>query len=120
MVCVQMLATSLAQVYLHERDKLDLPLPSLPLALAAALKGFQCHNFLSTCVFCTSQAQIDTYEKLSTPSNPIGRSPQRRDFSFTPNDTTSILKFITRRFGLDPLPGARKVVSDLSTTFDLN
>ncbi len=37
MVCVQKLATSLAQVYLGERDKLDLPLPGLPLALAAAL-----------------------------------------------------------------------------------
>jgi CRISPR-associated protein Cas1 len=37
MVCIQKLATSLAQVYLRERDKLDLPLPGLPLALAAAL-----------------------------------------------------------------------------------
>lgn len=37
MVCIQKLATSLAQVYLGECDKLDLPLPGLPLALAAAL-----------------------------------------------------------------------------------
>lgn len=37
MVCVQKLATSLAQVYLGDREKLDLPLPGLPLALAAAL-----------------------------------------------------------------------------------
>ena len=37
MACVQKLATSLAQVYLGERNKLDLPLPGLPLALAAAL-----------------------------------------------------------------------------------
>lgn len=37
MVCMQKLATSLAQVYLGEREKLDLPLPGLPLALAAAL-----------------------------------------------------------------------------------
>ena len=37
MVCTQKLATSLAQVYMGEREKLDLPLPSLPLALAAAL-----------------------------------------------------------------------------------
>lgn len=36
-VCVQKLATSLAQVYLGERDKLDLPLPGLPLTLASAL-----------------------------------------------------------------------------------
>jgi CRISPR-associated protein Cas1 len=38
MVCTQKLATSLAQVFLGEREKLDLPLPGLPLALAAALK----------------------------------------------------------------------------------
>lgn len=37
MVSVQKLCTSLAQVYLGERDKLELPLPGLPLALAAAL-----------------------------------------------------------------------------------
>lgn len=37
MVCAQRLAVSLAQVYLGERDKLDLPMPGLPLALAAAL-----------------------------------------------------------------------------------
>jgi len=37
MVCIQRLTTSLAQVYLGERDKLDLPLPGLPLALAAAI-----------------------------------------------------------------------------------
>lgn len=38
MVCAQKLAVSLAQVYLGERDKLDLPLPGLPLALANALQ----------------------------------------------------------------------------------
>lgn len=38
MVCVQKLATSLAQVYLGQRDKLDLPLPGLPLALAQSLQ----------------------------------------------------------------------------------
>ena len=32
-----------------------------------------------------------------------------------PYDTTSILKLLTRRFGLDPLPGARKNVGDLAT-----
>ena len=37
MVCAQRLATSLAQVYLGEREKLDLPLPGLPIALAASL-----------------------------------------------------------------------------------
>jgi len=37
MVCTQKLAVSLAQVYTGERDKLDLPLPGLPLARASAL-----------------------------------------------------------------------------------
>lgn len=38
-VSMQRLAVSLAQVYLGEREKLDLPLPGLPLALAASLAG---------------------------------------------------------------------------------
>lgn len=37
MVCMQKLAASLAQAYLGERAKLDLPLPGLPLALAGSL-----------------------------------------------------------------------------------
>lgn len=37
MVCMQKLAVSLAQVYVGERDKLDLPLPGLPLTLAGNL-----------------------------------------------------------------------------------
>jgi len=37
-VSVQKLATSLAQVYLGERNQLDLPLPSLPLSMATNLK----------------------------------------------------------------------------------
>lgn len=37
MVCIQKLAISLAQVYLGERDKLELPLPGLPLALVNSL-----------------------------------------------------------------------------------
>lgn len=35
-VCTQRLAVSLAQVYLGERKKLDLPLPGMPLALAVS------------------------------------------------------------------------------------
>lgn len=35
--CTQRLATSLAQVYMGEREKLDVPLPGLPLSLAASL-----------------------------------------------------------------------------------
>jgi len=35
----------------------------------------------------------------------------------TPYDTTAILQFITRRFGLEPLPGVRKNTGDLSNAF---
>jgi len=38
----------------------------------------------------------------------------------TPYDTTSILKFITRRFGLDPLPGVREKAGDLTNAFDFS
>jgi CRISPR-associated protein Cas1 len=38
MVCTQKLATSLAQLFMGEKDKLDLPLPGLPLSLAASLQ----------------------------------------------------------------------------------
>lgn len=34
-VCIQKLATSLAQVYVGQREKLELPLPGLPLAMAS-------------------------------------------------------------------------------------
>ncbi len=34
-------------------------------------------------------------------------------------DTTSILKFVSRRFGLEPLPGVRGFVGDLTNAFDL-
>lgn len=39
MVCMQRLAVSVAKVYLGETEKLDLPLPGLPLALAANLSN---------------------------------------------------------------------------------
>lgn len=38
MVCAQKLATSLAQVFMGEKNKLDLPLPGLPLNLAASFQ----------------------------------------------------------------------------------
>lgn len=38
MACMQKLATSLAQVYVGQREKLDLPLPSLPLSLTGNLR----------------------------------------------------------------------------------
>lgn len=37
MVCVQKLATSIAQIFIGEKEKLDLPLPGLPLDLASSL-----------------------------------------------------------------------------------
>jgi len=43
----------------------------------------------------------------------------RRGFvDATPYDTTSIIKFITRRFGLEPLPGVRARAGDLTNAFD--
>jgi phospholipase C len=39
---------------------------------------------------------------------------KRRYVDHTAYDTTSILKFITRRFSLEPLPGARQAMSDLT------
>lgn len=38
MVCTQKLAISLAQIFMGEKDKLDLPLPGLPLNLAASMQ----------------------------------------------------------------------------------
>jgi phospholipase C len=37
----------------------------------------------------------------------------------TAYDTTSILKFITTRFGVERLPGVRQNVGDLTTALDL-
>jgi phospholipase C len=37
----------------------------------------------------------------------------------TPYDTTSILKFITRRFDLEALPGVREKMGDLTGGLDL-
>lgn len=37
LVCLQRLAVSLAQIYLGQRSKLDLPLPGLPMGLLQAL-----------------------------------------------------------------------------------
>ncbi len=36
----------------------------------------------------------------------------------TPYDTTSIIKFITRRFALEPLPGVRANAGDLTNAFE--
>lgn len=39
MVCIQRLATSLAQIFIGEKDRLELPLPGLPLSLAMGLQS---------------------------------------------------------------------------------
>jgi acid phosphatase len=45
----------------------------------------------------------------------------RRGFvDSTAYDTTSIIKFITRRFALEPLPGVRPRMGDLSNAFDFS
>lgn len=38
----------------------------------------------------------------------------------TPYDTTSVIKFITRRFGLEPLTGVRPNMGDLTNAFDFS
>ncbi|MDD2768799.1 MAG: acid phosphatase [Methylococcus sp.] len=43
---------------------------------------------------------------------------KRGHVDHTMYDTTSIIKFITRRFGLEPLPGVRPNAGDLSHAFD--
>jgi acid phosphatase len=43
---------------------------------------------------------------------------KRGHVDHTPYDTTSILKFITRRFGLEPLPGVRAGAGDLAAAFE--
>lgn len=43
---------------------------------------------------------------------------KRGQIDHTLYDTTSIIKFITRRFGLEPLPGVRPNVGDLSNAFE--
>lgn len=45
----------------------------------------------------------------------------RRGFvDHTAYDTTSIIKFITRRFALEPLPGVRAQMGDLTAAFDFS
>jgi len=43
---------------------------------------------------------------------------KKRYVDKTQYDTTSILKLITRRFGLEPLPGVREGAGDLTNAFD--
>jgi len=52
------------------------------------------------------------------PAIVISPFARRGHIDSTPYDTTSILKLITRRFGLEPLPGVREKAGDLSAAFD--
>ncbi len=45
---------------------------------------------------------------------------KRHYVDHTQYDTTSILKFITRRFALEPLPGVREQMGDLTGAFDFS
>ena len=51
--------------------------------------------------------------RASRPSS-SRRFAKRGFVDHTSYDTTSILKFITRRFGLEPLPGVRANTGDLT------
>jgi phospholipase C len=48
----------------------------------------------------------------------IGPSGKKGAIDSTPMDTTSILKFLTRRFGLQPLPGVREKMGDLTSALN--
>ena len=53
------------------------------------------------------------------PAIVISPFAKRGYIDHTQYDTTSIIKFITRRFALEPLPGARPGAGDLTNTLDL-
>ena len=52
------------------------------------------------------------------PTMIISPYAKRHHIDHTQYDTTSILKFITRRFDLAPLPGVRASAGDLTAAFD--
>jgi phospholipase C len=45
---------------------------------------------------------------------------RRGHVDHTAMDTTSIIKFITKRFSLEPLPGVRANMGDLTSAFDFS
>lgn len=65
------------------------PLSLAPLALAGAL------------------APTPALATAGCAAPPVGPHVKRGSVDDTPCDTTSILKFITERWGLEPLPGVR-------------
>ena len=54
------------------------------------------------------------------PTIVISPFAKRGHVDHTSYDTTSIVKFITRRFGLEPLPGVRANAGDLTAAFDFS
>jgi phospholipase C len=52
------------------------------------------------------------------PAIVISPFAKRHYVDHTAYDTTSILQFITRRFALEPLPGVRRTMGDLTAAFD--
>jgi acid phosphatase len=54
------------------------------------------------------------------PALVISAYAKRHYVDHTQYDTTSILKFITRRFALEPLPGVRPQMGDLTAAFDFS
>jgi acid phosphatase len=52
------------------------------------------------------------------PTLVVSPRAKRGFIDHTPYDTTSIIKLITRRFGLEPLPGVRPGAGDLSAAFE--
>ena len=55
---------------------------------------------------------------LRIPALLIGPTVKRGFVDKTPYDTTSILKFLTERFGLEPLPGVRARMGDLANALE--
>ena len=51
------------------------------------------------------------------PAMVISPFAKKRHIDHTQYDTTSILKFITKRFALEPLPGVRESAGDLTAAF---
>ena len=56
---------------------------------------------------------------MRVPALIVSPFARRGYIDHTPYDTTSIIKLITRRFALDPLPGARPGAGDLTNALDL-
>ncbi|MBG9386626.1 acid phosphatase [Caenimonas aquaedulcis] len=48
----------------------------------------------------------------------IGPTVRKHHVDSTAYDTTSILKFVTKRFGLEPLPGVREKMGDFSSALE--